>query len=38
LKNISDITLDEVSKELDNLLDEKSKEINQIITENNPSN
>jgi len=38
LKNISDITLDKVSKELDNLLDEKSKEINQIITENNPSN
>lgn len=38
LKNISDISLDKVSQELDNLLDEKSKEINQIITENNPSN
>jgi len=38
LKNISDISLEKVSQELDKLLLEKSTEINKVIIENNPSN
>jgi len=37
LENITDISLDKVSEELDKLLDNKSQEINQIISVNNPS-